>query len=516
MRRKASITVFAALSLMLVAQLLFTLLEAARHYELQKVLYMNTDAVLESVFADYCSPLWETYKILGIRVEDTEGKFTFNNREAQIRSLTADHLGKKEQKNLFSGSSLLTAEMIDARYDPYRLLTDQNGVVFQKAVCTYMKKNIAYEMAKSVYNNYEAVKEVKKDYKDADDGIRDAMDALKHPKKYETETENSSSGRLKGAVPQKHESKKQESAEKNVSTENPLETVTEAKKEGVLSLVLPENAKVSGKSINIEETVSHRSLEKGTMDFYNGTDWYQKVLFHQYLVNYLGNYVEKKPDRVLEYELEYALGGKTSDADNLKIVISELLAMREPLNMASLTASSQRQSQAMSLAVTLAGASANPAVIEAVKYGILVAWAFAESVLDVRTLLSGGKIAMIKSDADWTSNVHMLPELLSGWSVAKDCPQGLDYGQYAAVLLLFHRENTLAMRTMDVEEAYVRKQEGYENFRMDHVVCETELTATYEFQPIFLGFVTLLENYSNGFRIQNHSGYSYFHGKEGI
>ena len=58
MRRKASITVFAALSLMLVAQLLFTLLEAARHYELQKVLYMNTDTVLESVFADYCSPLW--------------------------------------------------------------------------------------------------------------------------------------------------------------------------------------------------------------------------------------------------------------------------------------------------------------------------------------------------------------------------------------------------------------------------------------------------------------------------
>ena len=40
MRKKASITVFAALSLMLVAQLLFTLLEAARHYELQKVNYV--------------------------------------------------------------------------------------------------------------------------------------------------------------------------------------------------------------------------------------------------------------------------------------------------------------------------------------------------------------------------------------------------------------------------------------------------------------------------------------------
>ena len=49
-----------------------------------------------------------------------------------------------------------------------------------------------------------------------------------------------------------------------------------------------------------------------------------------------------------------------------------------------------------------------------------------------------------------------------------------------------------------------------------HVLCETELTATYEFQPVFLGFVSILENFSNGFRIQNHSGYSYFHGKEGM
>lgn len=520
MRKKASITVFAALSLMLVAQLLFTLLEAARHYELQKVLYMNTDTVLESVFADYCSPLWETYKILGVRVENTKGKLCFNNREAQLRGLTSDHLGSKEQKTLLSGMSLLTAEMTDARYDPYRLLTDQNGVVFQKAVCTYMKKNIAYEMAKSVYNHYEAVKEVKKDYKNPDESIADAMDALKHPEKYETgetgKAGNSSSRQLKGAARQSYKTKNKDSEETGAATENPLETVTEVKKDGVLSLVLPENTKVSGKSINIEETVSHRSLEKGTMDSSAGTDWYQKVLFHQYLVNYLGNYVEKKQDRVLEYELEYVLGGKRNDADNLKIVVSELLAMREPLNMASLTASSQRQSEAMALAVTLAGASANPTVIEAVKYGILVAWAFAESVLDVRTLLSGGKITMIKSDADWTSNVHMIPELLSDWSVAKDCSQGLDYGQYAAILLLFHKGNTLAMRTMDVEEAYVQTQEGYENFQMDHVLCETELTATYEFQPVFLGFVSILENFSNGFRIQNHSGYSYFHGKEGM
>lgn len=117
-------------------------------------------------------------------------------------------------------------------------------------------------MAKSVYNHYEAVKEVKKDYKNPDEGIADAMDALKHPEKYETEgAGNSSSRQLKGEARQGDKTKKEDSGEKATPTENPLETVTEVKKKGYYPL-FSGNTKVSGKSINIEETVSHRSLEK--------------------------------------------------------------------------------------------------------------------------------------------------------------------------------------------------------------------------------------------------------------
>ena len=512
MRKKGSITIFAALSFMLVSQLLFTLLEASRYCELRKVLRMNTDLVLESAFADYCSPLWDTYRILGMTVDDTEGNFSFNQREAQLRNLTAAQLGGREKHSLSPGISLLVTEMTDVEYMPYRLLTDQNGMTFQRAVCSYMKQNLAYEMAKSVYNNYEAVKAAKEDYGNTQNSIADALDALEHPEKFETENENTQSlpdGSRKGAAaPQSGETSAGEE-------DNPLETITEVQKKGILSLVLPANAQVSGKYINIEGTVSHRTLEKGTMQAFSGADWYGKVLFNQYLINYLGSYTSEKGERALQYELEYVLGGKAKDADNLKIVAAELLALREPLNLGSIVASPERSSEAMALAVTLAGASANPLVIEAVKYGIMVAWAYAESVLDVRTLLSGGKIVMIKSDMDWTSNVHMLPELLSGWSVAKSSPQGLDYGQYAGILLLFQNGNKLAMRTMDVEEAYVQKQTGYEKFQMDHALCETELTATYEFQPVFWGFVTLLQEKVSGFRIQNHAAYSYFQGKEG-
>ena len=89
-----------------------------------------------------------------------------------------------------------------------------------------------------------------KDYKNPDEGIADAMDALKHPEKYETEgAGNSSSRQLKGEARQGDKTKKEDSGEKATPTENPLETVTEVKKEGVLSLVLPENTKVSGKDV---------------------------------------------------------------------------------------------------------------------------------------------------------------------------------------------------------------------------------------------------------------------------
>ena len=45
------------------------------------------------------------------------------------------------------------------------------------------------------------------------------------------------------------------------------------------------------------------------------------------------------------------------------------------------------------------GASVNPAIIEAVKYGILAAWAYVESVLDIRALLDGDKIKICVWDS---------------------------------------------------------------------------------------------------------------------
>ena len=159
----------------------------------------------------------------------------------------------------------------------------------------------------------------------------------------------------------------------------------------------------------------------------------------------------------------------------------------------------------------------NPAIIEAVKYGILAAWAYVESVLDIRALLDGDKISLIKSEATWTSTIDNFPTLLSGWSKAKSCDAGgLDYKQYITSLLLFESGKTMAMRAMDVEEATVRTIEGYQSFRMDHAVCEMEIQETYEWKPIFMMFVPMVTDAKDVYRFIECAHYSYFRGKEDV
>ncbi len=505
---RGSITVFAALAIMLVAQLLFTLVEGARHVEFKKIIQMNTESVLESAFADYCDPLWKSYHLLGMTAANTDGKFSVNNRSAQMRKLTQENLGDSHKDELFAGMSLFHADLVDIDADTYLLMTDGGGTVFEQAVSAYMKQNSAYELAKGIYNNYESIKDFQDQFGDGSDKIEGALDALEEAQKESEEVAGNticvqSAGNAGRG--------------KKSDTDNPLTTVTEAQKNGILSLVLPSEAHLSGAAFTSEKRVSKRSLTQGTAELSVEEDWYDRTLFTQYVCNYMSSYTVPIADHALRYEMEYLIGGKDNDADNLRATVDRLLLIREGLNMASLMAMPDKQSEAMTLAVTLAGATVNPLIIETVKYGILASWAYVESILDVRALLDGDKIALIKSAATWTSTIENFPTLLSGWSKARSCEAGgLNYMQYGASLLLFENGKKLAMRAMDAQEATIRAVDGYELFRMDHVVCEMQIQATYEYRPVFTVFVSMLRNASGNQRIMDDATYSYFRGKEDV
>ena len=541
---KGSITVFAALSFMLIAQFIFTMLEVSRTIEVRKALQMNTESVLESIFANYCSPLWEEYRLLGTSVVNSDGDLSFNNVQAELQNLTEVNLGGRE-KSLLAGTSLLTAKMTDANVEEFLLMTDDAGAVFQELVCAYMKENLTYEAARTIYDNLNDMKNAKDQYGDAENSIDSARDSIKEAREEESRKEEElqkqtedtkKSGKdfskkkkqlpkMKGTsggkvrVTSSKSSKVSSdatSAEMPEEEENILDIVSETKKNGVLSLVLPDDATLSNSAISLDSSVSHRTLEKGNSQREGSDDWYSDVLLNQYFNNYFSCYTNQKSGHHMKYELEYLIAGKGEDAENLRTVIKELLAVREAVNMASIVTMEDKQAEALAMAVTLVGFTLNPAIIEFVKYAILAAWAFVESVLDLRTLLQGGKIPIIKTQLTWTSNLSELSSLLSGWSKAKESSTGFDYQSHMAALLFLQNNGKVCMRAMDMQEATVCSVEGYEDFKMDRVIVDAKVCATYEYSPVCLGFVTIVEKKMNNFRMQQTSHYSYLVGKEGV
>ncbi len=124
--------------------------------------------------------------------------------------------------------------------------------------------------------------------------------------------------------------------------------------------------------------------------------------------------VEGDKTGALDYELEYILAGKESDRENMGAVADRLVLLRFVPNYAHLQSSAKKKGEARALAGTLCSLLAVPAVTEAAAQAILLAWAFGESVVDVRTLLKGNKVPLVKSEESWQLSLSGLMELGSG------------------------------------------------------------------------------------------------------
>lgn len=481
------------LTMMLVVSVLVTLIEAARFQETHRISLLQTELAVESIFANYNKALWETYHLLGCDYTEAE------------HILIDSGNGREKANN--DGLNLLVSPVKRVQIKEYTLLTDGGGAAYVKAVSSYMKENVLYETAKGIYNQYEVLKKIK------DTGGMDLANievAMQTLSAMQEATEE-----LKSMETSSVEEAEQEiilnDANKTTSYtgENPLKEVKELQNLGILELVVEDRDQVSQKEIDELDTVSQRELFQGKNSSIGQVEWMDEVLLQQYLLTYLTNYCEKEEREGLCYELEYVIGGKSSDVENLKIVITQLLGIREITNFLYLTSDAGKMEEAGLLAMTLAGASANPIIIEVVKIGLLTAWAFAESVLDVRALLQGKKIPLLKSAESWTLELTAIGSISEHYISAKNSEWGLSYKDYLGILLLFESENTLAMRSMDIQEIKIRSIDGQEAFQMDKLMTDVQVEVIYAYKPLFLSFSSVaMENLEN-WEIETTTNYGY-------
>lgn len=250
---------------------------------------------------------------------------------------------------------------------------------------------------------------------------------------------------------------------------NLIENISRLAQGDLLSLVVPEDRGVSGALTDTHSFPSGTAGGSAGGGFGIG-DLVDMAFINEYAGYHFTNYCsppEKQRDKTLQYEQEYILQGKASDRENLKMTVNGLIKVREAMNLIYLYRDSEKRGEAKALAAAITGVAGLSPLTEVVAFFILTVWAFAESLEDVKTLLSGGRVPFVKRAEEWKLSLSRLLEWGgsggNGPGTDGDASgRGLDYQAYLKLFLMLQNRVEKDYRMMDmIQENVNRKQRGF-------------------------------------------------------
>ena len=459
-KERGSITLFLALILSLLLSLVCTSIESVRMASARTQILNSMDIGLYSVFGQYDRKLLEEYDLFALDGSMGGGQLNLAKICDNLESYMKPVLKQNSQK----------LELHQSGLTGYRLLTDECGEVFYQQIVQYMQETLGSQGVQLLLNK---MSDRERKTEEADLKAKQAETGGSIDR-YDSEMDQASQKSRQAA----QEAENRQQQEGQISTQpaptqpqadNPISIIKRTMKMGILELVLPPGREISTRTVSKDTMVSGRQLQQG-MEMPDGvtadSSYTSGVLFQQYLMNHLGNYTDPSKES-LAYQMEYIFGGRDNDIDNLKSVASKLLFIREGVNFACLMADNVKRTEAQALAAAIASGFLVPPAAVVIESALLLCWAFAESVLDVRELFAGGKIPLVKTSADWQISLSNLSSLMEGLdSMRKNNEHGLSYEDYLQVLILPVSKEKKVMRAMDMIEDAIRKK-GRANFYMD-------------------------------------------------
>lgn len=435
--QRAEVTAYLSLVFILLMAFTGSMIESASIQNAKNYGRADMNRAIESVFAEYQKELLEDYDIFAL-----EGTYeTGNYSEEQVLDRLAYY----------------GAGSMEHQVERIQLLTDQGAWAFYQQAAAY----IEHKYGLTVFGELEGDITIWRQQE------QEAQKYQAREKEQHQELEDLLQEE-EAALPEK---------------DNPISHVDKLKESPLLELVLPKDMQVSDKAIDLENTASHRNLQTGYGDFSDVAEEggvLSDLLFGEYLMDHFSMAVGGNKTGALDYELEYILGGKDSDRANLGAVADKLLILRFVPNYAHLQSSVQKKGEARALAGTLCTLLAVPAITEAAAQAILLAWAFGESAVDIRSLLKGNKVPLIKSEESWQLSLSGLMKLGSGEDTGDgmDTEGGLDYQDYLRMLLFLEPKERTGMRALDLIEQNLRTEHGLGFFQVDQCVSRIEVEST--------------------------------------
>ena len=448
--RKGYITVFLTLSLTLILSLVFTLIEGARISAVRMRFECAADIGMNSILAEFHRELLEQYDLLFVDMSYGGAYADISNTEAHLRDYMQKNLRPETVSGgLLPGTDLLASDVGRVAIGQYSVASDDAGAVLKRQVTDFMSDyplgavlgGIDLQIAELgryglVTRNIEAERQ----------SYEEQIDEIGTPVR---ETEDGEY--------------------EEVPLDNPADAANATRRSGVLNLVLENPSEVSSVRVTAGSYISHRTPLQGTgvcAEAAEVSGEPNELVFEAYLFDKFGCYGGELDKSLLKYQLEYILAGEDTDWQNLEYVAKTLLKWREVANTVYIFTDTAKVAEAEAMALALAAVSLNPALMVPVKYTILFAWAYVESLQDVKTLLAGGRVPIYKTAQDWKTGINSITNV-RGSLGQDDGGRGLSYQEYLAVMLFLQNSDTRTMRAMDIMEMDIRRTPGNSRFRMD-------------------------------------------------
>lgn len=459
---RGSVSVFLSCLLIFLILFVFGLLEVSRVKGLEQ--RTQTDAVMmsNSLMAEYDAKLWQNYKLLFLDAGYGSGQINITELEKSALYYSEENMdlqggmsGKVKEGSWY----LYGVHPQQVQITGYGIATDQNGRAFIEEAIQAVEADYGEDLLWQLYQSVSS---------------RDEFQG----KEVVVET----------------------TSKEIALNEDPIEAAAGMKRRGILSLVTGEE-NLSNKGISLEQTLHRRVLNKGNV-MYNSlhTGWKDKILFRQYLERYFPNYTTSAGCHTLDYEMEYLIVGKSTDKENLQGVLNQLLAMRELSNLQFLRTNAEKQEVILAAATAMSAATLSPELLPVYKNGIMLAWAYAESVSDVRLLLDGQSVSLIKTARQWHTDISGLTNSSAGKEVEQK--EGYSYQQYLKLFLWGINDSELAYRAMDLIEKNM-------NICMDCYVYQLDGCVTYRGMPLFSSLIAVGASASGSYQFRQVFSNSY-------
>ena len=344
-------------------------------------------------------------------------------------------------------------EIIENQISEYHQYTDANGV--RRLKIDALDDNNTNELStissvRNLADETEAyIEEYEEDEDEDDDGEGLDEDALWRQVAYAWDDV---------AVPQSDE----HTGIADEKTEKKLESLLDIVNSGFLGLVVPEDRKVSERKLETALLPSKTSVTERDSTLLR--DLMSAAAVDAYAGKFLTSFTDNADQRLLLYELEYAVAGKDSDKDNLSSALRQILVIREALNFMYIMTDAEKYKASRDLAAAITAGGASPALTALIQCLVVSVWALLESILDLRLLLQGKKAALFKTKEDWMLNNVM--DIFSFMESREDSDKhlkeartGITYETYLQMLLFVKTPAERDYRIMDVLQTNIRQDD---------------------------------------------------------